>query len=223
MKSKIISFPQRKIKKSYRSVTGHFPSIKNHRNVAYESTLERKLFLTLEFDNEVDSYLEQPRITTKINGRSKTYNLDCYVKYIDSSKKNDAIIEAKYLSELQKKKKELEIKFNNVQKAVDEMNMDFFLFTDETQSDTYIYNLDFLYRYRQQSVSDQYDNDILQAITTNPIAAYELANSLSNKKLEYFQISNAIWALVMQGKICFDLYKEEITMNTLIWRNHECH
>jgi len=35
----MISFPQRKIKKNYRSVTGHFPSVKNNKSVAYESKL----------------------------------------------------------------------------------------------------------------------------------------------------------------------------------------
>ena len=52
----MISFPQRQIKKNYRSITGHFPSIKNNRSVAYESKLEKAFFLTLEFDDTVESY-----------------------------------------------------------------------------------------------------------------------------------------------------------------------
>jgi hypothetical protein len=223
MKRQTISFPQRKIQKSYRSVTGHFPSIKNNRNIAYESILERNLFLTLEFNKEVDSYIEQPQIDIQHNEKTKIYSADCYVKYIESSTKSDAIIEAKYISELEKKKVELEIKFNNIQNAVDEINLDFILFTDETFTDIYVNNLDFLYRYQQQEISDEFNEDILASITKDPITSFDLANSLSKTKHEYFQVSNAIWSLVMQGKLCADLHKEEITMNTLIWRSDECH
>lgn len=101
--------------------------------------------------------------------------------------------------------------------------MDFILFTEQTFTDIYIMNLDFLYRYKQQEISDEFDKDILNTITNDPITAFYLANSLSKSKLKYFQISNAIWSLVMQNRICTDLYKEEITMNTLIWRSDECH
>lgn len=92
MKRQIISFPQRKIQKSYRSVTGHFPSIKNNRNVAFESTLERNLFLTLEFNKEVESYMEQPQINIQHNGRIKIYSADCYVKYFDISIKKTILL-----------------------------------------------------------------------------------------------------------------------------------
>lgn len=52
--------PTRKIKKSYRSVTGVLASKKNARMVASESTLERDLYHLLEFDPMVESYEEQP-------------------------------------------------------------------------------------------------------------------------------------------------------------------
>ena len=52
--------PVRKIPKNYRSVTGTFPSYKNKRNIFYESLLERDFYLLLEFNDDVDSYEEQP-------------------------------------------------------------------------------------------------------------------------------------------------------------------
>ena len=42
-----IKFPQRKIKKNYRSVTGHFPSLKNGKSIGFESLLEKILFLVI--------------------------------------------------------------------------------------------------------------------------------------------------------------------------------
>lgn len=71
MNNNPINFTQRKIKKSYRSVTGHIPSIKNKRSVAFESKLEGQYFMTLEFDNDVISYLEQPQIEIIHKGISK--------------------------------------------------------------------------------------------------------------------------------------------------------
>ena len=50
----------RKIKKSYISSTGHFKSYKNDKLIEYESILERDFYMTLEFDDEVLSYEEQP-------------------------------------------------------------------------------------------------------------------------------------------------------------------
>lgn len=64
-----ITFEQRQIKKNYRSVTGHFPSVKNNKSIGFESSLEKILFLYLEFDNTVETYKEQPRIMIIKNGK----------------------------------------------------------------------------------------------------------------------------------------------------------
>ncbi len=58
MNNPVLSFSQRKIKKNYRSITGHFPSIKNNTSLGFESKLEKAHFLSLEFNNEVISYHE---------------------------------------------------------------------------------------------------------------------------------------------------------------------
>ena len=80
MQDCIINFSQRKIQKNYRSITGHFPSIKNNTSIGFESKLEKAHFLSLEFDNEVISYQEQPQIEICINGNDKIYSADCYIK-----------------------------------------------------------------------------------------------------------------------------------------------
>ena len=51
-----IKFPQRKIKKNYRSVTGHFPSLKNGKSIGFESLLEKSYFLSLEFNDDIIFY-----------------------------------------------------------------------------------------------------------------------------------------------------------------------
>lgn len=97
-----ISFNQRKIKKNYRSITGHFPSVKNNKSIAFESKLESFLFLTLEFDDSVVSYQEQPQIEILVNSNPKIYSADCYIKRVKNLKKKNTIVEAKYTSDLKK-------------------------------------------------------------------------------------------------------------------------
>lgn len=48
----MITFPQHQIKKNYRSVTEHFPSVKNNKSITYAS------ILILEFDKDVVFYQE---------------------------------------------------------------------------------------------------------------------------------------------------------------------
>lgn len=222
MSSEILSFPQRKILKSYRSVTGHFPSIKNNRSVAFESLLEKTYFLTLEFDSSVKSYSEQPQITIEHNGKPKTYSADCYVIYHQSSGKKNMIVEAKYESELAKDRENLMEKFERARASLQKMDMDFYLFTDATYSEVYIRNLDFLYRYKTFIHSDENDSRIINAVN-KPISASELANSLTKSKTDYFQVANSIWALVTNGRLETNLHDQEITMNSIVWRNDERH
>jgi hypothetical protein len=222
MSSETLSFPQRKILKSYRSVTGHFPSIKNNRSVAFESLLEKTYFLTLEFDSSVKSYSEQPQITIEQNGKPKIYSADCHVIYYPSSSKKDVIVEVKYESELAKDRGNLTDKFERARASLQKMDMDFFLFTDAIYPEVYIRNLDFLYRYKTFVHNDENDSRILNAIN-KPISASELSNSLAKNKSDYIQLANSIWALVANGHLYTNLNDKEITMNSIVWRNNERH
>lgn len=222
MENTSIVFPQRKIKKSYRSVTGHFPSVKNNRSVAFESLLEKSLFLSLEFDNTVQSYIEQPQLQIEEAGKSKTYSADCYVKHTDASNKKDLIVEVKYVSELRREQQKLERKFRAIETAVNQMGMEFTLFTDETFPPLYLDNLDFLYRYKTQSTDNNHNLQIIEHIK-EPISAFDLADSLARTKTEYFILANEIWALVSCGRLHADLHQEALTMNSIVWRNYERH
>lgn len=222
MSSEALSFPQRKIPKNYRSVTGHFPSIKNNRSVGFESLLEKNYFLTLEFDDTVKSYSEQPQITIEYNGKRKIYSADCYVIHHRFSGEKNKIVEVKYDSELAKNPEYFNAKFISTEASLREMNMDFLLFTDTTYPEVYVRNLDFLYRYKIFTPDNDNSTRILNAIC-GPISALDLANFLATTKLDYFQVANSIWALVANGYLSTDLMDNEITMNSIVWRDDECH
>ena len=121
MKNSAIKFSQRKIKKNYRSIIGHFPSIKNNTSISFESKLEKAHFLSLEFDNEVISYQEQPQIEICINGNDKIYSADCYIKRYNNSLKKDSIVEVKYTSEIEKRKEYFEKKFESAKTSTNKL------------------------------------------------------------------------------------------------------
>ncbi len=212
----MISFPQRQIKKNYRSITGHFPSIKNNRSVAYESKLEKAFFLTLEFDDTVESYQEQPQITIDFQNRTKTYSADCYVQYNANSKKKNTLVEVKYTQELAKKKEYFDEKFQAIEKACADMTIDFNVFTEEVYPQVYIENIDFLYRYKTHGRENSYDNEILSLLEKEKITASDIAKTITGDPKELIVVANAIWGLVSVGHLTTDLHSAKVNMNSFI-------
>ena len=189
-----LQFVQRKLQKNYRSITGHFPSVKNNKSIAFESKLESELFLSLEFDDDVESYLEQPQITITFDGKEKPYHADCFIKMFDSSKKRDTIVEAKYTTDLNKEEnKELyEKKFKAATVTANNMDMNFLVYTELSHSNTYIFHLDFLYRYKTQPREKKFDSKINNILSKTPMAAIDIATSISTNPSEYIIVSNEI-------------------------------
>lgn len=109
--------PVRKIPKNYRNVTGLLASKKNDSMAAFESTLERDLMLTLEFDETVASYEEQPVLINYADsdGKPHTYTPDLLIIYRSdlphSEKKKSILCEVKYRKDLFKNWKILKPKF----------------------------------------------------------------------------------------------------------------
>jgi len=124
-----INLPKRKLKKTFRSVTGYFPSIKNQRSMAFESLLEKWHFLSLEFDSSVKTYLEQPvKIEYEVAGKQYTYHPDCLIEYNDGKKR---LIEVKYTTDLEENTTELERKFNAGREYASNNSMAFDIFTEK--------------------------------------------------------------------------------------------
>src|SRR2546428_9188775 len=75
--------PVRSIPKNYRSLTGKVIDFRSHSAVAFESALERDLYLLLDFDSAVARFEEQP-VTIPYRdpaGVSRTYTPDVPVYY----------------------------------------------------------------------------------------------------------------------------------------------
>lgn len=216
MKNDHIKFPQRKIKKSYRSVTGHFPSVKNNKSIGFESLLEKSYYLSLEFDNSVVTYYEQPQIEIYFKNRYVIYSIDCHVIRVENSNYIDTLVEVKYVSDLDKNKEYFEQKFEATKVFTNEYNLDFQLFTDESLNQTYLDNIDFLYRYKLNPLKNKYENQILTLLGDKKLAAYDLAKQITSNHVEYALVSNSIWDLVAKEKLKTDLENKKLTMNSLV-------
>ncbi|MFY4862821.1 TnsA endonuclease N-terminal domain-containing protein [Aliarcobacter butzleri] len=222
MENSTIKFSQRKIQKNYHSITGHFPSIKNNTSIGFESKLEKAHFLSLEFDNEVISYQEQPQVEICINGKNKIYSADCYIKRSKNSNKKDSIVEVKYTNEIEKRKEYFEKKFEAATISANKLNLDFEIYTEKIHNEIYLDNLDFLYRYKLQLIENKYEDQILEMINkNNKISAFDLANLISKNPIEYRLISNCIWDLVCKEKLQTNLESAKITMNSLVELSYE--
>ncbi len=217
MDNSLIKFSQRKIKKNYRSITGHFPSIKNNTSLSFESKLEKAHFLVLEFDNEVVSYQEQPQIEIFFNGKNQIYSADCYIKRVKNASKKDSIVEVKYINEIEKDKEYFEKRFEAATISANKLNLDFEIYTDEIHTEIYLDNLDFLYRYKLYPIENKYENQIINLVEQNKkISAFELANLISQNLKDYPTISNCIWDLVCKEKLRSDLLSAKVTMNSFV-------
>ena len=215
-----ITFGQRQIKKNYRSVTGHFPSVKNNRSIGFESLLEKILFLSLEFDDTVETYREQPRIMIIKNGKPQKYDVDCFIKRYKKTNLKDALIEVKYLNEFEKNKDIYEKKFAAAEIRCKEIGVEFKFLTELNFNEIYISNIDFLYRFILHPSEDKYDDIILDNLKDKKISALELTNLIMKSPIEYQRISNNIWKLVAQNILKTDLENEKVTMKSIVEINN---
>lgn len=209
------NMPKRKLKKTFRSVTGFFPSMKNGRSMAFESLLERQLFLSLEFDNSVKNYLEQPiKLEYMLNGKKTSYHPDCLVRYYDG---RQTLYEVKYTDDLKKYANELAIKFEIAKKYAESNDMVFDIFTEENTSLTEIKNHTFLYAFSSVNVSLE-DYHLIRSIvaSTIPISIFELMNKLSNSRYEQAKKLPAIWKMVFDGALDINYKSVELTMDSVI-------
>jgi len=135
----------------------------------------------------------------------------------DDSKRRNTIVEAKYTTDLNKEenKEAYEKKFKAAAVTTNNMNMDFLVYTEFFHSETYIFNLDFLYRYKTQPRENKFDSKIKHILSKAPMPAIDIAKSISTNLNEYMIVSNAIWGLVAHGELSTDLEKE-LNMNSII-------
>ena len=212
--------PARKIPKNYRSVTGRFQSLKNDRAIAFESTLERDFFLSLEFDDSVEMYEEQPlTIKDEINGRVISYTPDCLVRHIDGT---ETLFEVKYVADLEKDAEELAPRFAIAERYVREPNMEFRVVTELDIRGITLENQRFIYGFSSPPKDFNNLKHDITKLLKNPLPMESLLSGLSTERMRQAVYIPAIWHLVFTGTLCVDL-KISINNKTIIQVNHGTH
>ena len=209
--------PVRKIPKSYRSVTGKFASLKNGRSISFESTLERDLFLSLEFDPLVSTYEEQPLVITgEVDGQRTKYTPDCLTTHTDDTQ---VIIEVKYQTDLEKADDDLTRRLRLAETYAEQYEMQFRVLTELDIRGTKLDNQKFIYRFSSPPKNLDEVAPSIKSVLKQPMPLNGLLSTLSTDRLKQASFSPVIWHLVFTGELGIDI-NSPITGNTLIGANH---
>jgi hypothetical protein len=204
----------RKIPVKTRSVAGYFYSVKNKRNIDFESQLEKKFYFMFEFDGEIESYQEQPvKVETILKGRKITYVPDCLICFKPILNKKPLLVEIKYLKEIIEKKEKIANKAKAVSKYSKENGYLFKIFTDKKLNDTYIDNIKFLYRYSERPKLNgrygEYESRIDSALcsSANSLTVNNILNAAALNEQDKMNILPVIWHMAFTKKLLINLYE----------------
>lgn len=201
--------PVRRIPKTFRSISGRFPSIINGRCIGYESKLERDYYLRLEFDKSIASYEEQPiRLAGAVAGKSVSYTPDCLIKYRDPGKLG-RLVEVKFQSELIEKAAELEPRFSLARAYACDHSLEFVTVTEKDIYDGVMDNYRLIYRFgRAPHYFDSRRQLILHATKVHgPLPLRDLLELLARDRLSQVAFMPCIYHLLFLGEIVANLDK----------------
>ncbi len=220
--NKIIT-PVRKIKTSQRSLRGKILSNKDNQVHDFESSLERDFIEMLEFDSNVDRYVEQPiTIEYRENGVLKNYTPDFLVYYrrdiAPANTYSPLLCEIKYSQEIKRKGKELEIRFKSAEEFARNKGWRFRVLTEKEIRTEYLQNIKFLGYYKDPKYTDINDFSlILSKISSlrvsTPTELILASTRCEDKKPE---LLFTLWHMIANGFIACDL-TNKLTMKTEIW------
>lgn len=217
--------PARKIGRGRRALTGLQPSRKEVPAGAFESSLERDFFVTLEFDNRVAGWSPQPvKITVPSTSKYKStvpYIPDVAVTWERLAREHYGLpaitlYEVKFREELKRRWTELRPKYKAAIRFAKERGWAFRIITEEEIRTDYLFNARFLLQY----VGDNQDTDDYRRLwdvllEIGPTTPSKLLALMSNDKWEQARILRSIWMMVALREIHVDLEKR-LTMNSEI-------
>lgn len=141
----------RKIPKNHLCVTGSFASRKNGLMGSFESLLEKEYMLLLDFDEDVDSFEEQP-VTIEIPGVPRGYTPDVLVHFrvnvVTGRVRAPLLTEIKHFEDLKKNAEKYAPKFAAAEHYATEHGWQFHITTEKEIRTVRLANLKFLREYR---------------------------------------------------------------------------
>lgn len=214
----------RKIGLTYRSLSGTFFSMKNNKEIQFESSLERDFIYLMEMDFNIINFLEQP-FTIKYKdqtNKARRYTPDfIYEQYNTSSENNiTTVVEIKYIDDLKKNHNNYKSKFNAAEDFCAQQGYLFKVLNEEDIRTPYLENCKFLFSYKNQVFDSENNiliNSLLSSIkiqeATTPRKIIQSSSKNIDKQLE---LTYFIWHLISTNKISCNWYKS-INLDSEIW------
>ncbi|WP_456479215.1 TnsA endonuclease N-terminal domain-containing protein [Nautilia sp.] len=198
--------PVRKIPIQSKSVAGRFFSHKNNKLIDFESQLEKKCYLILEFDTNIVSYEPQP------------LKIENYIPDILAYRANDIplLIEVKYSDEAFNPDEKLKRKFDALNKYAKENNLEFKIFTEQDIKEPYFSNINLIYNYAKISINDEIISNILKLIPKEGISIAQLLTKVNNE-MNYL---SHIYHLIFQKKLETN-FNKKLSQNSILRINSD--
>lgn len=215
--------PVRRVSNNGFSSVGKFPSKKLNRLVEYESALENDLAEILEFDTNVEHFVEQPlEIPYKdADGKDRIYIPDFLVMY--KRKLSPArwfppvIYEVKYMNEIKTNFDELKFKFRGAYQFAQKRKWEFKVLTEHQIRTEYLANAKFLMRFKYELIDPGFRTTILDTLAFlkdgTPLEIIATASSNSTRRAE---LLFALWHLVANGEVGCNL-NDHLDVNSILW------
>jgi hypothetical protein len=210
----------RRVRNSGGNVIGAFPSLKMHKQIPYESTIERDLLFFLEYDTNVVRYQAQPFAITSssVDGAAHSYIPDFQVIRTDSKE----IVECKPAAQLNEAHAQQQLALGQ---AWADANQQLFVVITETdlRAGHRLANLKLLWRYSRLSVSVRLVQQCRAFLSTQQEAVTfaSLAAFLSGQSSLY-TLYPALYSLLFQHLLDADL-AEPLEPSTRVWLPSSVH
>lgn len=216
--------PQRKIGNSHTSaIRGLLNSDKSEKQISVESALEADFVSILEFDINVENYVEQPvTITYDLDGKKRKYTPDFLVRYLDETTPS-ALVEIKYRKDIRENWTILKPKFKAAKKYALSRGWIFKIYTEDEIRGVYLENVKFLLYYKNNPLlpNEGYKKIFLKLLSslkeTTPEEILQLA---FNDKAKQAELIPTMWYLVSTGFVGADLFTK-LSMKSSIWEFFE--
>jgi hypothetical protein len=202
----------RKIPPNRISLTGLVASRRQGRMIGSESSLERDLYIILDFDLNVDQYIEQP---VKIEyydafGNRRTYTPDVLIHYrkdiVPAKTMKSLLCEVKYRQQLFQNWKDIKPKILAGRSYAKERGWEFKILTEQEIRTPYLENAKFLRSYRNLQTDWDLANVIQNTLTELREADPEtLLTAITSDRWKQAEFIPMLWHLIARQRIGTDL------------------
>ncbi|TWB36918.1 TnsA endonuclease N-terminal domain-containing protein [Nitrospirillum pindoramense] len=207
---------RRKVGPNNRSYTGRHVTGDGENTVRYESKLERDLLILLESRPGVLEITEQPFTLEFVDstGRKKTYTPDFLVRYADKT----SIYEVKFKDELKKNWDRYREPYFYARSWAKQNGMRFRIMTEKAIRTLRTENFRVLRPFLRVEPDADTVQQILNGLAEGPWTIGRLAKDLYPNVEERGLFWQAMWVLLVQGRLTGDFDRFPLGMDFVVWR-----